>query len=314
MIDAGIVLARFLHYTAVLTLFGVSLFPLYSFPGRAGGPPAWITRLVRPVILSAVLAALLSGVFWFACVVAGMAGTWDGLLDGDVLRSVLIETGFGKVSAARLLLAIVLILIAIRTTPTSLPGRMTVFLSATLLASLAGVGHTQIHSGISWIVHMIADGIHLLAAGAWLGGLIPLLYIVARAVRRPSPDNHAHACQAARRFSTMGYVAVAALAGSGLVNGVFLVGSPANLAATPYGRLLMLKLCLFAAMLTLAALNRFWLVPRLGRDKDRSRPGLVRLCGHIVGEQALGIGIIWIVSALGTMDPAINFAMAGAAI
>jgi putative copper export protein len=35
---------------------------------------------------------------------------------------------------------------------------------------LAGVGHTQGHEGVTAIVHVTADAVHLLAAGAWLGG------------------------------------------------------------------------------------------------------------------------------------------------
>src|SRR6266700_1259161 len=61
------------------------------------------------------------------------------------------------------------------------------------------------------------------------------------------------------RFSSMGYVAVATLVGSGLVNSWFLVGSVSNLLKTLYGQILLGKLALFAAMLALATANRFWL-------------------------------------------------------
>ncbi|MFB9263680.1 copper homeostasis membrane protein CopD [Bradyrhizobium erythrophlei] len=309
MPEAAIVLARFLHYASVLTLFGVSLFPLYTYPAHAGAPPERVRRLLRSMVLLATLAALLSGCFWFACVVAGMTGTPGSVFDRDALWPVLSETSFGKVSAARFLIAVSLLgLIATRPTfvTTSSP-RLTVGFSAALLASLAGVGHTQIHEGIASVVHVGADGLHLLAAGAWLGGLLPLLYLVATAVRTPSPDHQVEAGNAALRFSGMGYVAVATIVGSGLLNGWFLVGSVAGLIATPYGQLLMLKLCLFAGMLALAAVNRFWLVPSLIKNKERSPNRLLfRLCAHVLGEQALGLMIILIVSAMGTMDPAIN--------
>jgi putative copper export protein len=61
----------------------------------------------------------------------------------------------------------------------------------------------------------------------------------------------------------MGYVAVATLVGTGVINGWFLVGSPSNLIEQPYGPILLLKLLLFTGMLALAAVNRFWLVPAL---------------------------------------------------
>ncbi len=310
MPEAEIVLARFLHYASVLTIFGVLLFPLYTYPGRAGGPPARMQRLMRPAISATALAALLSGSLWFASVVVNMTGTSAAMFDRDALWTVLSDTSFGKVSAARFLLMVIILgLVAVRATSESksLHWLMT-GLSAALLVSVAGVGHTQIHDGIDRLLHLGADGLHLLAAGAWLGGLVPLFYLVVTAVRIPSPEHEADASDAALRFSGMGYVAVATIVGSGLLNGWFLVGSAAGLIETPYGRLLLLKLGLFAAMLTLAALNRFWLVPSLIRDNEKHRPAreLYRLCGHILGEWALGLLIILIVSAIGTMDPAIN--------
>jgi putative copper resistance protein D len=104
----------------------------------------------------------------------------------------------------------------------------------------------------------------------------------------------------------MGFAAVAVLVGSGLLNSWFLVGSLAGLATTPYGQLLLVKLCLFAGMLALAALNRYWLLPSLIRQNavGQSAKWLSRLNRHILGEQALGLFIILIVSVLGTMQPA----------
>ena len=58
---------------------------------------------------------------------------------------------------------------------------------------------------------------------------------------------------------------VAALLGTGIVNAWILVGSLHALLVTEYGRLLMLKLAVFAIMLAFAAVNRFWLTPRLDR-------------------------------------------------
>jgi copper resistance protein D len=310
MLEAGIVLSRFLHYAAVLTLFGISLFPFYTYSGRAGGPPARVSRRLRLTVSAAAFAALLSGCFWFMCVVVNMAGTLSGVLDWDTLLSVLSETSFGKVWIARfLLVTIILGRAAIRVTlPTQYPDRLTVALSAALLASLAGVGHIQIHDGITWIIHLSADGLHLLAAGAWLGGLVSLFYLVATALRTSSPDDDAEASNAALRFSGMGYAAVVTIVGSGLLNAWLLVGSFANLITTPYGQLLIVKMCLFGGMLALAAFNRFWLVPSLISDNKLRGPaaGLFKLRGHILGEQALGLSIILIVSAIGTMEPAIN--------
>src|SRR5262249_3783666 len=121
------------------------------------------------------------------------------------------------------------------------------------------------------------------------------LAIVARS------GSHDEAETALTRFSGIGYAAVAALLATGLINGWFLVGTIDGLINTPYGRLLMLKVLIFAIMVALAGLNRFRLVPRLAREREGDRPSLSRLRSHIFAEQSLGFAVILIVSFLGTM-------------
>jgi putative copper resistance protein D len=97
---------------------------------------------------------------------------------------------------------------------------------------------------------------------------------------------------------------------SGLVNGWLLVGSVARLFTTVYGQILLGKLAFFAAMLALAAANRFWLVPRMIESRaDNARHQSVwlgRLRHHVVGEQFLGLMVLLAVSVLGTMRPALG--------
>ena len=112
--------------------------------------------------------------------------------------------------------------------------------------------------------------------------------------RHPTVAWASQARDATRRFSTLGTVSVATLMASGIVNAWILVGSVHALFVTEYGRLLMLKLGVFAIMLVFAAVNRFWLTPRLGplggewtatrrassadaQQHDRDRPGI----GHL---------------------------------
>lgn len=60
----------------------------------------------------------------------------------------------------------------------------------------------------------------------------------------------------------MPLIALPALTGAtGLINRRSLLNSPADLVATDYGRVLLLKVALFDAMLVIAAVNRFHLTP-----------------------------------------------------
>jgi len=289
-----------------LVLFGLAVFPLYTYPNRVGAPPARLARWLRSRLRLAALLALLSGIAWAYLTVTTMTGSLTGAADADALRSVFRETGFGRVWVARLAL-IVTLLVSVRGCKGSgHPDWITAGISGIILATLAGVGHTHISDGAAYLLHLTADGAHLLAAGAWLGGLLPLAYLLAIARRSPAPEHCSGASFALLRFSGMGYTAVATLVVSGLINSWFLVGSMSALIGSPYGQLLLAKLCLFGGMLALAGLNRFWLVPSLITAAGQPAALLVRIRHHVLGEQAVGLTVVFIVSMLGMMQPAIS--------
>lgn len=115
MLDALLIGSRFLHYTATLTLFGISIFPFYSYPGLTGSPHARGYRSIHMPMRWLALTALLSAVFWFTSVVANMTGAIDGMLNYDAIWSVLRETSFGTIWIARLILvAIISVLVTAR--------------------------------------------------------------------------------------------------------------------------------------------------------------------------------------------------------
>ena len=306
MIDLGLIIARLLHYAVVTTLAGVSFFPLYAY---AATEPKELFCRRQAVFLAAAVGALFSGLLWFLCSVANMSGSWAGVADHEVLWTVLNETTFGSVWMARMLLTV--IILGVTAVRPAIVGRdlVTACLVAVLLASLAGTAHAQIEEGWMSLVHVGSDAAHLLAAGAWLGGLVPLGFILLDYSRgQGEPIDNVD--RILLRFSSMGYAAVATLVASGLINSWFLVGSVSSLLTTLYGQILLAKLGLFGAMLALAAANRFWLVPRMietraGASRDPS-VWLGRLRYHVLGEQFLGLLVLLAVSVLGTMRPAIG--------
>jgi putative copper resistance protein D len=307
LIEAGLVAARFLHYAAAMALFGLALFPIYGCPPGSGASSALVRRWLLTSLRCAALLALLSALAWAWFAIAGMTGTMTTVADADSLVTVLRETTFGQVWVARLALAVVLLTLTMRRSNEHQPDWTIVLLAGSLLVSLAPVGHTQISEGMLWVAHLSADGTHLLAAGAWLGGLLALGYLLILVRRFPSTEHNAQAVAGLVRFSRMGYAAVSILIGSGLVNAWVLVGSPERLITTPYGQLLLVKVCLLAGMLGLAAQNRFRLIPALQRSKEGSlapNSALRLLRRNVFGEQMLGLAIVLIVGWLGTLPPA----------
>ena len=84
----------------------------------------------------------------------------------------------------------------------------------------------------------------------------------------------------------------------GIVSSFNLLDSPRDLIASGYGRLLSVKIALFAAMVAVAAVNRFRLSPRLPRSG-----ALAALIRNSLAETALGLGVVAAVALLGTMEP-----------
>jgi putative copper resistance protein D len=159
---------------------------------------------------------------------------------------------------------------------------------------MALIGHAGATPGAAGQLHLASDVAHLIAAAVWLGGL-PALALLLSSARPPQ----GLAARAAARFSTLGVVSVVALLASGIINSWMLLSSPRDLIDTDYGRLLFLKIGLFAAMLAIAAVNKFHLTPQLA-----GAPARRALLRNSLAEIALGAGVLLLVGALGTMQPA----------
>jgi len=151
--------------------------------------------------------------------------------------------------------------------------------------------------------------LHLIAAAAWLGGLVSLALLLAAARRHQAVAWASLARDAARRFSTLGIIIVGVLLVTGIINAWILVGSVHAVLVTEYGQLLLLKIVVFAIMLVFAAVNRFWLTPQLAFSSEHGAQieALRQLTRNSQIEIALGFSIFAIVGVLGTLHPAIHF-------
>jgi putative copper resistance protein D len=303
-----LIVSRLLQFAAVIVVFGCGAFRLYglAFDTTTTSANALVTfdTWVWRVTIVGAIVALLSGVSLLLAVTANMAGSAAAALDPNTISTVLFDTSFGLVWCWRLLFAFLLIgaclaPLARRRMPAIL------VLSLLLLVSLGWVGHAVEGQGVARFVHQINQMVHLLAAGLWLGGLVPLTWLLGRARSPLGAAWISVARDVVPRFSHMGYVAVALLAATGAINTLLLVGSVEALAGTPYGRLLSLKILLFLVMVVLALINRFRLLPRLRREPQPSAP-LAALARSVLFEQALGFAVLAVVSVLGTWPPAIH--------
>jgi len=297
-IAAGLIVSRFLHYLALSMLFGGALFPFYGFGHEAVQPMA---RWLRAILLSAALLGLLSGLSWLAFTSAGMSGALSGMTDPAVLSTVIGSTDFGRVWVVRLLLACVVVLLLLPRKAPAWRSYAVAGASLVLLASIAWTGHAGADSGAAGLPHRIADTLHLLAAGIWVGALFIFARLVVMALRGLRDDDLHTLRDALSRFSGMGTVVVLTLVLSGIANPGFLAGFKAA-----YGRILLIKLAMFGAMLLLATANRFWLTPRLSLSLASGtglKNALAALRLSLLTEAALAVLVLAAVAWLGTLSP-----------
>jgi putative copper resistance protein D len=100
MLEAGLICSRFTRLTCAIILFGVALFGLCS--PVSGNRPERLAHSLSAVLLAAAVGAHASGFAWFLSAVANMSGALADAFDSDALQSVLWDTGFGRLWAARI--------------------------------------------------------------------------------------------------------------------------------------------------------------------------------------------------------------------
>jgi putative copper resistance protein D len=310
--DNGAMIAtRAIHFAATAIVTGTLVFravvanPALKSQEAAADPFRTQTRYVAWISLAATV---ISGLAWVLLLTVSLSDESLGeAITSGALRDVLSLTQFGSVSQVRLALAI-LLAFCLAFESSAFWRWLGVGAAVGLMASIAWTGHAASTPHTLGYVHLAADALHLCAAAAWIGGVVPLVLLLAAIAKIPASPGATLVYDAARRFSMLGMLSVAFLVLSGIVNAWILVGSFRGLFVTEYGQLLILKLVIFALMLAFAAVNRFWLTPRLAlRSGKTEQPEALRqLARNSTIEIALGLAIFAIVGVLGTQHPAIH--------
>jgi len=314
-VDDPLIFVRAVHFAATLSVAGVALFDIFIAQPTLR-PPASVElrvtvgRRLAWIAWIGLLLTLLSGAAWFVLVAQSIS---DQLLasvvcDGGVLRAVLLDTEFGRNWLLRLFLIGLLVGLLAAASRGKQTGRSFLKLAIALVAAgvagtLALAGHGIGGAGLAGRIHLAADLVHLITAAAWVGGLLPLAFLLAAASRSLSV---AAARVASLRFSAYGIVAVGALLLTGAINTWYLAGSIPALTETDYGHLLLIKIALFVVMLAIATINRLWLTPALAAGDTRARHALRQLRRNVVIEIAVGAVILAVVAVLGVTPPGVG--------
>ncbi len=298
--------SRGLLFMGVAMLIGV---PLQALAQRRGAPPdrrLVVERRAALLLLGAGLLALAGQV--------GLLGTQILILGGDSLLA-----GFGEVFGAgqwgalwiaRTAALVVALILADQASSSEAGGRRHVIGFAGVGVAGAAMAVTiSLGSHAAALIDvapaLAADLIHLLAVGAWAGGLPVLLLVVWESRRTRSADGAAaDLTEVTARFSAVATVAVGLIVVTGAYSAWLQVQEPSRLWSTEYGVLLLVKLGLVAPLLLLGGVNLGWTRPRLavaGTVGARARNALRSL---VVAEIVLAAAVLGVVGFLTEREPA----------
>jgi putative copper resistance protein D len=299
--DWATVALRYALYADLTLLFGVPLAAMWLLRVDAHRATYW-----GRVAASVAAAGIMLSVIGLLATASTMMGEASYLaIDGETVRMIVTETGLGVAWQVRMLALLVCLLASVAPRQPRAMRVMLPLAAAVALATLAWGGHGAMHEGMRGVIHLAADIVHLLAAGAWVGALAVFVWL--------SWPNHAtprsrvaELSRAANGFAHIGAGIVLALAVTGAANYLLIAGpSLSGLLSTRYDGLLLAKLALFGAMLGLAAINRYRLAPRLARAIDMRDDGaaVVALRRSLRCESACAMILLWLVAWLGTLSP-----------
>ena len=293
-LEIVVALLRGAHVVALVSLFGTLVFLTFVAPAAMAeatrDAPRLRRRLLRVARISGVL-ALVIGIAWAAVESAVIAGVGSVATTLHALPVVALRTQFGQWLLVRgvLLLAVLLLV-----RPWHAMNAVAAVVAAIALALQPMLGHAGALGGSIGSTLIISEVLHLLAAGAWLGSLLPLFITIGTLPHNP-------AATACRSFTPVGLSAVLVLGGTATLQVSEFMGGLPGLFGTGYGQIALVKLGLFFVLLALAAINRLALTDRLAETAPDAARHHMRM--SVATEAVLGIFVVLTAGFLASHAP-----------
>ena len=280
-------LVGWLHFAALVVALG-SVSTLALVLGRSGreeiGYDPWMRERVTRIGARAAMVLTLAMALVF---LRQMAEFRDPFVAWSEDASLLVgSTGWGRAwlvgCSAAALAALGLSLATDGKGPWFWLGALAVMVAG---AFPAWTGHANSAGGLRPLT-LAADAAHVWAAGAWLGGLTVVL-LTERAWWRAGRGAPGLLPALVPAFSRVAVAGVATLALTGVFAAWVHIEGPAELVTTAYGRLLVAKLVLVAAVMLLGMVNWKRLTPTLGEIDGPQRLRRAATAELLIGQLVL---------------------------
>lgn len=242
---------RAVGYAALLLLIGAVLIRLAVVPFTARVvADRDAVRGLEVTVRSVVAIALVALVVVSLAAIPAQARA-DALTVGEILA---IRTGQVALLTAALGVAA---LVAFTVLARHARSRAALFVAAALVAALSVTPVLTGHSATASVPVAAVDWVHVLAAGAWGGGVLTLALFAARFLRRVAATDRPQVVGATiHAFTRVALVGLGLLVVSGAVTAVVMVGSPLNLLDSTWGLVLLAKIGTVILAVLLAGLAR----------------------------------------------------------
>lgn len=295
---------RFAHYALLLGLFGWTAFRLIGLRKLIGISQEW----VGPWLSISAIAAPFISIMLMLVSIAAMMGVPFTALDWPMTEAMIFGTDMGRAFVVRIsLLALGLCaLLYLSRTERALPIASLSYLAA--LITLGWSGHAAATEGAMGLFHRLNNGVHMVAAGLWIGAIAWFLLLTVK-VHRQHNDVFVHALLSAlHRFAPMGVALIAVVTVTGLINSqmIFGLANSAAVLGTNYGLLLLVKIVLVGGMLAFGARNAFVARDITNRDdcgRNEEDMALSAIRRSLAGEFMLAALVIGVVAIFGMMSP-----------
>ena len=247
-------------------------------------------RFERRFSLPALLALLLVNLgVLYGQALAVSGGNVANAFSPTLLVSLITTGRFGTFWIMRVIVLVLALRLSLYQLQLSRRGRSlprlvdTILPWANLLLGLALFmsSHASAVAGNTGVLALVVDWLHLVAAALWVGGM---LYIVTSylPVLRSSPlAERVHSLVSVLPYySPWAFAGVGILAVTGPLSATIQLRSWEQLFATAYGRTLVVKVLLVAALLLTSAIHVFLLRPRLRKEAKKYAYAASRLQAH----------------------------------
>jgi len=293
-----------LYSTASLLILGTLVISLLS----AGRLTAHVQQQLSKATVIMAVVLLISGLLLPSLQAILIAGDYAAALSIKSIKLVLFSTRFGAVWAGQEGLAILLLvsLYSREKLLTKLPYRLYLMWAIAISSTLLSIGALKGHAaGLepAW-PGLLGHGLHLLAAGSWLGALPALCFIMYSSSKQgPNTLAPEQSTQLLTRFSMLASIMVGVILLSGTLIGYLQISRWGELFSTSYGQYLLIKVFLFIVMLLIAGIIRQRFLPQYNAEKPTAFVN-VAISKWVLFEFSVGMLLLGVANVLKNTTPA----------